>query len=214
MRRHSTQTAAFTLVEILVVIAIIALLAVVSLSGYSVAIKHANCAACSTRMRAIGVAFMEYASDHDNQLPARVQSGTKWPALLLPYVQNPETYVDPGDMVASKVAPQDLVATSGAHPSSFFMNGFNDLGFYTDPTATVRLVNLTNAGNLIILAEQNPGGGNFYMDFVEGNEKQILNKTTYFGGSNYTFADGSVRFMKSSDYNDSLWLVNPNFQIP
>ena len=204
---------AFTLIELLVVIAIIALLAATSLAGYSAAMKHANCALCASRMRSIGLAFINYANDNDNQLPARVQTGDKWPALLLPYVEDPITYVDPGDPYATKV-PIDQLASNTGNNGSFFMNGFNDLGFYTNPTATVRLVNLTQAGNLIILAEELPKSNQFYMDFVEGNESQVLNKTTYFGGSNYTFADGSVRFMLASEYMDSMWLVNPNYQIP
>jgi prepilin-type N-terminal cleavage/methylation domain-containing protein/prepilin-type processing-associated H-X9-DG protein len=210
-RRRNNR--AFTLIELLVVVAIIALLAATSLAGYSAAMKHANCALCTSRMRSIGVAFINYAGDNDNQLPARVQTGDKWPVLLLPYVEDPKTYADPSDAYANKFSP-DQLAIDSANNGSFFMNGFNDLGFYTNPTATVRLVNLTQAGNLIILAEQKPGANNFYMDFIEGNESTILNKTTYFGGSNYVFADGSVRFMTESEYSDSMWLVNPNFQIP
>jgi prepilin-type processing-associated H-X9-DG protein len=55
------------------------------------------------------------------------------------------------------------------------------------------------------------------MDFVEppgGNENDILNKTAYFAGSNYVFADGSARFIKKTDYNDQMWLVNQNYVIP
>jgi prepilin-type N-terminal cleavage/methylation domain-containing protein/prepilin-type processing-associated H-X9-DG protein len=204
----------FTLIELLVVIAIIALLAGLAFPAYESAIQHAYSAGCATRMRSLGIAFISYAGDNDGQLPGRVQNvGDKWPVLLLPYVGDPKAYVDPGDPVANKVTAQDLVSDT-SNNSSFFFNGFNDLGFYTNPTQTVRLVNLTGGSNLIILGQKVHGSTQYYMDFVEGNENDILNKTAYFGGSNYTFADGSVRHMTVAQYSDSMWLVNQNYTIP
>ena len=198
----------------LVVIAIIALLAAVAIPGYSTAIQHANCAACGSRMRNLGIAFNLYATDNNGQLPGRVEgTGDKWPVLLLPYVQDPKAYVDPGDPVAQNVAPTDLVSNT-ANNSSFFFNGFNDLGFYNNPTGTVHLVNLTSPPTLILLGQKIHGSTQYYMDFVEGNENDILNKTAYFGGSNYTFADGSMQFLPLASYNDKMWLVNQNYQIP
>jgi prepilin-type N-terminal cleavage/methylation domain-containing protein/prepilin-type processing-associated H-X9-DG protein len=202
----------FTLVELLVVIAIIAILAAVLVSSLPGAIQHAYCAGCATNMRNLGLAMMEYASDNDNQLPGRVtNNGDKWPVLLLPYTTGPKVYADPGDPIAMSISPQDMVSNNGNN-SSFFFNGF-----YTNPNLTVRLVNITNAPNVILLGQKIHGSTQYYMDFVEppsGNENDILNKTAYFGGSNYVFADGSVRYMKQADYNDSMWLVNQNYQIP
>ncbi len=205
----------FTLVELLVVIGIIAVLAAVSVPIYSSIILHAKCAGCGARMRNLGIAFSLYATDNDGQLPGRVEGtgNNKWPVLLLPYVTDPKAYIDPGDPVANSVPPADVVSNT-ANNSSFFFNGFNDLGFYNNSSATVRLVNLTNAPNLIILGQKIHTSTQFYMDFVEGNQNDILNKTAYFGGSNYTFADGSMRFLYLADYNDTMWLVNQNYQIP
>ena len=206
----------FTLVELLVVIGIIAILAGVAFMATPMALQRAYCAGCASHMRSLGIAFIEYANDNDGQLPGRA-TGTgvdKWPVLLLPYVGgDPKVYVDPGDPVATKVAPQNLVSNT-ANGSSFFFNGFNDLGFYTNPTMTVHLVNLTRSSNLLLLGQKIYGSTQYYMDFVEGNENDQLNKSAYFGGSNYTFADGSVRYMKTTEYADSMWLVNQNYQIP
>jgi prepilin-type N-terminal cleavage/methylation domain-containing protein/prepilin-type processing-associated H-X9-DG protein len=211
-RRH----AAFTLIELLVTIAIIALLVAMAFPATQAAIQHAHCSGCAARMRSLGVAFVSYSNDNDGQLPGRVTgSNDKWPVLLLPYVQDPKCYVDPGDPVAVKVPEQNIVSNSGNN-SSFFFNGFNDLGFYNNPSLTVRLVNLSDSSNLILLGQKVHGSTQYYMDFVEngGNQNDILNKTAYFGGSNYVFADGSARFMLLSQYSDDMWLVNKSYVIP
>jgi prepilin-type N-terminal cleavage/methylation domain-containing protein/prepilin-type processing-associated H-X9-DG protein len=230
--RKSGHPAGFSLVELLVVVAIIALLAAISLPIYQTAIKHADCAGCLSHMRTLGIAFTSYASDNGGQLPGRfTQQGTdKWPLLLQPYVPSIECYVDPGDPIAVAQTSSNLLSNSHNY-SSFFFNGFNDLGAYTNPNITVGLSNMTDMTNLAILGQQKAGSGQFYMDFVEGNQDDIINKSAYFGGANYTFADGSSRFMTQTAYNaytgnyvdgagnkvsdgDWMWLVNKGYVIP
>ena len=145
-------------------------------------------------MRSLSIAFTEYASDNDGQLPGRVTGvGDKWPVLLLPYISDPRAYVDPGDPIASTVPPQNLASNNG-NASSFFFNGFNDLGAYDNPGVTVTLANIASASNLAIVGQKVNGSTQYYMDFEEGNENDVLNKTAYFQGANYAFADGSARY--------------------
>jgi prepilin-type N-terminal cleavage/methylation domain-containing protein len=205
----------FTLVELLVVIAIIVILVAAFMAALPMAMQHAYSAGCLAHIRSLSIAFIELSGDNNGELPGRT-TGTdtdKWPVLLLPYVQDPKAYTDPGDPIACAVPVQNLTSDA-ANNSSFFFNGFNDLGAYTDPTMAVHLVNLTNAPNLMLLGEKVHGNTQYYMDFVEGNENDILNKTAYFGGSDYGFADGSARFVLLKDYNNDMWLVNQNYQIP
>jgi len=214
--KRSRKIRAFTLVELLVTVAILAILAAVSFPFVGTGLQHANCSACSSNMRSLGIAFLSYSIDNDGTLPGRTQTGggDKWPTLLLPYVGgNAEVYVDPGDPVAVKIPLASLVSNT-SNNSSFFFNGFNDLGAYTNPAVSVCLYNVTSSSNLILLAQQKPGSDQFYMDFVEGNQDDIINKQAYFGGANYAFADSSVRFIKATDYQDSLWLVNQSYIIP
>ena len=215
MTRIPRRIVAFTLVELIVTMGIIAILVAIALPALSSAMQHANCAVCSVRMRSLGMAFHVYASDHNDQLPGRVTGAgnEKWPLLLLPYVQDQRCYADPGDPVASSMPTTNLVSNT-ANNSSFFFNGFNDLGFYTNPTATVGIVNLNNMSSLFLLGQQIHGSHQYYMDFVEGNEDDILNKTAYFNGANYVYADGSAAFVTLANYDNRQWLVNQAYTIP
>ncbi len=203
----------FTLVELLVVIGIIAVLAALSFAIAPSAIRHAQCAGCAARMHGLCIAFIQYASDNDGELPGRARTTDKWPVLLLPYVSDPKNYVDPGDPVASAVASRDLASNNG-NASSFFFNGFNDLGAYNNPSITVTLASINNVSNLAILGQKVHGSTQYYMDFEEGNQNDVLNKTAYFNGANYGFADGSVRYISLATYSDQIWLMNPNYVVP
>jgi prepilin-type N-terminal cleavage/methylation domain-containing protein/prepilin-type processing-associated H-X9-DG protein len=204
----------FTLVELLVVVGIIAILLGFSLGIYPVALHHAQSVGCVARMRNLSIAFTEYASDNNNQLPGRtIGDSDKWPVLLLPYVSDPKNYVDPGDPAANAV-PSNQLASNNGNNSSFFMNGFNDLGAYQDPGIQVSLTSLSNASQLALIGQKVHGNTQYYMDFVEGNENDILNKTAYFNGANYAFADGSARFISLANYQNQMWLVNQGYQVP
>jgi prepilin-type N-terminal cleavage/methylation domain-containing protein/prepilin-type processing-associated H-X9-DG protein len=204
----------FTLVELLVVVGIIAVLLGISLGIYPLALHHAQSIGCVARMRNLAIAFTEYAADNNNLLPGRtIGSSDKWPVLLLPYVSDPKNYVDPGDPAANEVPTTQLASNSGNN-SSFFINGFNDLGAYTNPNLQVSLTSVGNSAQLALIGQKVHGNNQYYMDFVEGNENDILNKTAYFNGANYAFADGSARYISLANYQDQMWLVNPNYQIP
>ncbi len=65
------RSRAFSLIEMLVVIAIIALLAALIIPGVSAARAKAAMAKCAANLRQIYVATTTYADDHDGFLPAR-----------------------------------------------------------------------------------------------------------------------------------------------
>ncbi len=204
----------FTLVELLVVIGVVALLAALAVPTYDSAVAHAHASACASNMHGLGIAFLSYAYDNQGLVPGRVTTGPRWPSLLLPYVGNDaRIFVDPGDKVAMAV-PLTQIVSDTVNNSSFIFNGFNDLGAHADPDYQVSLFNVPSSASLILLGEQIPGGNNFYLDVNDGDQNNVLNKTAYFGGSNYVFADGSMRHLKASEYNDNMWLVNQAYVIP
>ena len=197
---------AFTILELLVVVAIIGILAALVIASFPRFIQRGQMAQSLSNLRQIGVAFQLYANDNDFSLPGRIDEGNKWPALLVNYLgDDPKVYADPADDRNYLAEKNDPIANN-RNNTSYIMNGYNDLGAYDDPSVTIK-ANVVEQPSKTILAAAQKHSGNFYMDFVEKNEEKVLNKRLYGDGSTYLFVDGSSRFIKEADYENDLWLV-------
>src|SRR4051812_15523688 len=75
MSLSDKPSSAFTLVELLVVIGIIAILAALLLPALSVAKERSLRTKCANNLKQIGVAIELYATDHAGQLPGPVWLG-------------------------------------------------------------------------------------------------------------------------------------------
>lgn len=85
---RSPSKAAFSLVELLVVISIVALLISILLPSLNAARERAVALACASNMRQQGVAYHLYATDFDNQLPETYRWGRGFPSTLLGHDAN------------------------------------------------------------------------------------------------------------------------------
>ncbi|MEI6503531.1 MAG: prepilin-type N-terminal cleavage/methylation domain-containing protein [Armatimonadota bacterium] len=95
----------FTLVEMLVVVAIIMILAAMIFPVYEQVTKRAEAAHCSSNIRNLAIAVGVYAEDSDGLLiPARTSAGapavfgTGWDVLLLPYHRSEQLYLCVSDL--------------------------------------------------------------------------------------------------------------------
>jgi prepilin-type N-terminal cleavage/methylation domain-containing protein len=221
---------AFTLIELLVVITIIAVLTGILLPVLGGASRKSQETTTLSNMRQFGVAALLYANDNNNQLPNRaVAQGTgqtvnKWPALFHQYIPDLRAYTSPIPAVNGKsytVTDPSLLLSNDTNYTSYIINGYNDLGAYNNATISPQLNNIPLPSQTILFGIPYPMSNNFYMDFVEGNNNTVLNRTAFGTTSVWVFTDGSSRILtynssenmnakpaSSGDYTDWLWLIN------
>ena len=229
------RRAAFTLIELLVVIVIIGILAAIILPTFGLMQRRGYETKTVSNMRQMGLALLTYSGEHDYQLPSRVNAapnGTqadKWPRVLRPYIQDLNLYGAPLADIGGKtykVTDLQLYLDNNTNYTSYIYNGGNDVQDFGASGNFPRLNSLTELNNTILLGIPLPRANNFYMDFAEQNNSQILNKTAFADGSPYVLCDGSVRTMvarsrsgntpinnsarppDSGTYTDWLWLFN------
>jgi len=211
--REIRQVSGFTLIELLVAVALIGVLAGLVATTLPQAKLAARRGASANNLRELGLALVSFAQDNEDRLPGRVRSSDKWPRLLLPYLgDGVKVLGEPDDLKCFLRTGKDPL-DNGRNQTSYILNGFNDAGAFNNEEVTIRLLTLERPTQTVLMSGQS-GTGNFYMDFEEGNQNHVLNKAAYGEGSNYLFADGSVRFIRVEDYEDTLWLVDKSRAIP
>lgn len=102
---YLSRNRAFTLIELLIVIAIIAILAAILFPVFAQARGKARQSACSSNERQLGMAVQLYVQDYDEQYPnglgvvggQRVWAGEGWAGQCSPYVKSADIYRCPSD---------------------------------------------------------------------------------------------------------------------
>jgi prepilin-type processing-associated H-X9-DG protein/prepilin-type N-terminal cleavage/methylation domain-containing protein len=120
MQRGTGLKPAFTLVEVLVVIGIVAVIAAILFPVLAAARTAGHRAACISNQRQIGAAIQLYAQDHDEHFPLvesisfRTGYEAYWYLLLHPYVRDRSLFACPADTVKPDLSLQ------GSPPELFF----------------------------------------------------------------------------------------------
>lgn len=127
-RAFRGRKAAFTLIELLIVIAIIAILASIIFPVFARARESARRAGCQSNMKQLGLAITQYAQDYDEVMVPDCLDGTayatgcyvatstatenyKWMDLIYPYVKSEQAFNCP--------------SARSSHPKYSYANGAN-----------------------------------------------------------------------------------------
>ena len=170
---------AFTLIEILVVLAIISLLSAILFPAFARARENARSSACLSNLKQVNLAMNQYSQDFDEHFPP-ISSGQYnvasnpyifWPNFVLPYIKNTQVFTCPdfpndGNTVGAKPTSANFYV-SGSDCSYAFNVG---LGTGTYPLYIPMTVSQVNyPAEIGLLFEENsiviPGQCNGYYDY-------------------------------------------------
>jgi prepilin-type N-terminal cleavage/methylation domain-containing protein/prepilin-type processing-associated H-X9-DG protein len=118
---------AFTLVELLVVIAVIAVLAAILFPVFAQAREKARQTTCLSNLRQIGTAAQMYAQDYDERFPGtelgQGDGEYHWIEMLAPYTKNRDLFHCPSAAVKTGYLPNGVAAE---YTYSYAMNDVHD----------------------------------------------------------------------------------------
>lgn len=138
----------FTLIELLVVIAIIAILAAILFPVFAKVREKARQTSCASNLKQLGLGFVQYVQDNDEQFPSGVMSqfggnsGEGWGGEIYAYVKSTGVYKCPDDSTSpSSAGSLTLYPVSYVYniniPDSFGASGSQ--AAFTAPASTVLL---------------------------------------------------------------------------
>lgn len=227
MRRitdRGAEAGGFTLVELLIVVAIIGILVALFLPSMRSAMDTSLSAKCESQLRQIGGAAFLYAADHSGKMmpyasmtdPA-ASGVTYWPGLLGPYLTPPQS-----GYVYSKIfrCPADKRPRATNQPmyTDFGLAGLNGILFGIcspitgklrySPYWNDRAPNLANIPNLskVMMISDNDFSYWWSVDLIADPLKQSFR---HKNGINCVFADGHVSWVAKTniptDPQDVFW---------
>jgi len=213
MRGESQSKAAFTMVELMVVIMIILLLAAMTVVGLSRAHKTAQQTYCLQNLRQIGAAIITYANSigggylPDFTVTSDLRARETW-VLMLDFLNKEELYVgiqDVTKILPPRASPAILRCPGDVH---LFVNNQSMLtSYWMHPENSFRLyASITNRDETSVGFEadalnETANCGCRFHTMIEPEEID----TTHFGGGHILFANGSVRLYTEPEQRKVLY---------
>ena len=197
----------FTLIEMLVVVAIIMILGAMVYPVYEVVTKRSEAAHCSSNIRNLAVAAGLYAEDNDGVLPPARNScgapavyGTSWDVIMMPYFRSQQMCLCLSDQTPTWASNTTCYKHSyGINLDLTMVGGYNGSALCTSdlqsPAQTILFFEIAGSAHAL---------GSSY-----GANKLSRIDERHNGGSNYAFVDGHARWLRArttATGSTNMWL--------
>ena len=224
----------FTLIELLVVIAIIAILAAILFPAFARARENARRASCSSNMKQMGLAIMQYTQDYDETMPYGLPDTNKageftnltiFADVLQPYMKSRQIFRCPSNSIANSPVDSGAVPTFDKLHMSYGAATFKvdgppivTLGTFVGELGEgppTKLAEFTSVADTLSIGELQNSVKAVYGAFcappgwgVGASPYNMRPGTNHFDGSNWLYVDGHVKYLLLSKVNDDnyyLW---------
>lgn len=205
LKTPASRSTAFTLIELLTVIAIIGILAAILIPVVGRVRESARGAVCQTTLRNIGMALFLFAEDNEGRLPSFTPKGGQWWLQGL-MGQTPagervgpnyldEVWDDTEKRAMDLICPQSVSVYPDINGIGYGMN--IPEGAHTVERPLNSIINPTIFA-LIADAHVLVNAG-WYDSALGPYASNIYPNTTHGGGANYLYADGHVGYAKAQE---------------
>lgn len=203
---------AFTLIELLAVIAIVGVLTTLAYAGVGAVIGKGHTTRCLANMRQVGTAIQMFVGENGGRLPSvEHRQQISWTNTLAAYLGT--NFI--GRCRALREYPPQMRVTYG----------WNDM--LVDPLSYegIQLSQVTQPSATMVLAEKQAGGdfrdhfhfgrslgirGRISMAAFEGD----VNTTAHGSKANYLFLDGHAESLTPGEVRNRLTSTQPRFLVP
>lgn len=203
---------AFTLIELLAVVAVVSVLASLAYAGVGAAIGKGHTTRCLSNLRQVGTAIQMFTGENGGRLPS-VAHGQQvsWTNTLAAYLGT--------NFIGRCPALQDYP------PQIKVTYGWNDMLVETNTSEGIPLARVTEASATIVVAEKQPSGmrlDHFHFRGALGSRGRIsmaafegaVNTTAHGSKANYLFLDGHVESLSPDDVRRRLASTHPRLLVP
>lgn len=205
----------FTMVELLVVVAVIVVLAALLFPVFGRARENARRTNCMSNLKQISLGFIQYSQDYDERLPLTSYGATNisWTIGAAPYLTSTQIFRCANDSNAVWQTPAAPPANN-YYTTSYLMNAW-----MAGTNVFTHLASVQSPSCVVLLSESNGVARDHFHPFYWGNsstaeqvnafmnsatwddskkETKEFPLTRHLDGFNMAFCDGHVKWMKWS----------------